>query len=95
MLGGSQVGEGHCPSCVQGKLVQVSRMDWKGEMGGSETSEEVVGIMQQEVLKPELGQEQQPGVKLEPIPEAVLRDQWEVEWVGMDSGEKPHLGGGF
>lgn len=55
-------------------------MDWKGEMGGSETSEEVVGMMQQEVLKPEFGQEQQPGVKLEPIPEAVLRDQREVEW---------------
>ena len=60
-------------------------MDWKGATGGSETSE-VEGMVQQEVLEPELGQEQRPRVKLEPIPEAVLSPPREVEWTGVDSG---------
>lgn len=48
-------------------MVKVSRRDCKGGKGGSETSE--VGRVQREVTEPELGQEQQPGVKLECIPE--------------------------
>lgn len=40
-------------------------------------------MVQQEVLEPELGQEQRPRVKLEPIPEAVLSPPREG---GVDSG---------
>lgn len=61
------------------RVVKVSRRDCKGEMEGSETWEEVVGRVQREVLQPELGPEQQPGVKLESIPEAVLGHPGEAE----------------
>lgn len=38
-------------------------------MGGSETSEEGVGMVQRGVLEPELGQEQQPGAYSRGSPE--------------------------
>lgn len=52
-----------------------ARRDCKGETGGSETCEQVVGRVQGEALEPELGPEQRPGVKLASIPEAVLGPQ--------------------
>lgn len=67
------------------------RLGWKGEMGGTENSEEAVGMVQQEVLEPQFRQEQRPWVKLEPIPEAVLSHSREAEWTGVDSSQKPHL----
>lgn len=54
-------------------------MGWKGEMGDSETSQEVARMVQCEVLEPELGQEAWPGMKLEHVAEAALGHP-EAEW---------------
>lgn len=48
-------------------------------------------MVQQEVLGPELRQEQWPWVKPEPVPDAVLSHPWEPEWTGRDSSQKPYL----
>lgn len=52
-------------------LVQMLRLD-QNERSETQSSEEVVGMMQQEMLEPQFRQEQWPGVKLEPTLEAVL-----------------------
>lgn len=68
--------------------MQVLRMDWKGEVGSSETREEVVGLLQRKLWEPEFWSRAGPRAKLEHVPEAVLSHPWEAEWIDLDSGRK-------
>lgn len=61
-------------------------------MGGSETSEEGVGMVQRGVLEPELGQEQQPGAYSRGRPEPPRGSR--VDRYGLRSKATPFVGEG-